>query len=60
MVPAAERHCELIADLATQCRRLGKAQMMRISRASTADLAADTIARSIEAVMRRLVGQDRY
>ena len=39
MVPAAERHCELIADLAAQCRRLGKAQTMRISRAPVADQA---------------------
>ena len=39
MVTTAERNSEFIADLAAQCRRLGKAQMMRISRASAADKA---------------------
>jgi hypothetical protein len=37
MMPTAERYGELVADLATQCRRLGKSQMMRISRAPATD-----------------------
>ncbi len=30
MMAAAERHCELVADLATECLPLDKAQMMRV------------------------------
>ena len=37
MVPAAERHGELITDLETDRPRLRKAQMMRIGRLPSAD-----------------------
>src|SRR5580704_4475274 len=37
MVPSAQRHGKLIADLATESPSLGKAQMMRIRRAAPAD-----------------------
>ena len=37
MMPAAERHYELIADLKTDGSRLSKPQMMRIARLSAAD-----------------------
>lgn len=30
MMAAAKRHCVLVADLATECRPLDKAQMMRV------------------------------
>ena len=30
MMAAAKRHCELVADLATECLPLDKAQMMRV------------------------------
>ena len=36
MVPSAQRHCELVADLAAECPGLGKAQMMRVRQATTA------------------------
>ena len=39
MVPSTQRDCELIADLATERPGLGKAQMMRVRRAATADKA---------------------
>jgi hypothetical protein len=39
MMTAAEWHSELVADFAAQCRRLGKSQMMRISRTTTTDQA---------------------
>jgi hypothetical protein len=37
LVPSAQRHGELIADLAPECSGLGKAQMMRVRRAAAAD-----------------------
>jgi hypothetical protein len=37
MVPSAQRHGELIADLATESAGLGEAQMMRVRRGATAD-----------------------
>jgi hypothetical protein len=37
MMPSAQWHGELIADLAAESPGLGKAQMMRIRRAATAD-----------------------
>jgi hypothetical protein len=37
MMTPAEGHGELVTDLATQCRRLGKSQMVRIGWPTTAD-----------------------
>ena len=37
MMAAAQRHGEFIADLAAQCRVLGKAQMMRVGRQPAAN-----------------------
>ena len=39
MMSSAKGHGELVADLAAQCRRLGKSQMMRISGAPATDQA---------------------
>jgi hypothetical protein len=39
MMPSAQWHGKLIADLATESPGLGKAQMMRVRRAATADQA---------------------
>lgn len=39
MMPAAERHRELIADFETDCPGLGKPQVMRIARLPAADQA---------------------
>jgi hypothetical protein len=37
MMPSAQGHGELIADLATESPGLGETQMMRVRRAATAD-----------------------
>jgi hypothetical protein len=37
MMPSAQWHGELIADLAAECPGLGETQMMRVRRAATAD-----------------------
>jgi hypothetical protein len=39
MMSAAERDCELIADLTAECRQLRKSQVMRVCRAPAADQA---------------------
>ena len=39
MMSSAQRHRELVADLATECTRLREAQMVRIARPSAADQA---------------------
>jgi hypothetical protein len=37
VVSSAKGHSELVADLAAECRRLGKAQVVGIGRTTTAD-----------------------